>query len=144
MKYQVTLTIIDNNGSSATSDTYAYIGTQENDPPVARMTLAETAKTGEQILFDSAETYDPDGDDLEYLWEFGNGVSSAEESPSYSYSRPGTYVVNLTVSDGEFSDTDSAVITIKAKKSSSAPGFEIMLLIAAAAIILIINKKIKV
>jgi len=145
MEYQVTLTIIDNNGSSASSTTYVSVGTSENDPPVAKINnLLETAKTGNRILFDASESYDPDGDTLDFLWEFGDGHHSYDENTTYRYSSPGTYTITLTVSDGEYNDVATTIITIKTKKSSSTSGFEIMLLIAAAAIILIINKKIKV
>lgn len=32
-----------------------------------------------------------------YLWDFGNGTTSTEENPTYSYSADGTYTVKLTV-----------------------------------------------
>jgi len=35
----------------------------------------------------------------EYSWDFGNGDSSNEQNPSYTYSQPGVYLVKLTVSD---------------------------------------------
>jgi len=140
MEYQVTLTIIDNDGSSTSSNTFVSVGTQENDPPVAKMIFVETARAGEQIYFDSSETYDPDGDDLTYLWDFGNGQNSNSTSTSYKYPQRGTYAVTLTVSDGEYSDIATGVIKIKAKKSSGSPGFELLFLIIAM-IILFINRK---
>lgn len=35
-----------------------------------------------------------------YLWDFGDGNTSTEFNPIYSYSNPGTYTVTLTVSNG--------------------------------------------
>ncbi len=35
----------------------------------------------------------------EYLWDFGNGDTSTVEDPVYTYSEPGVYTVNLTVTD---------------------------------------------
>ena len=42
---------------------------------------------------------DPDGDSLEYSWDFDDGKSSNEPSPVHVYSQPGTYTVSLTVHD---------------------------------------------
>ena len=36
-----------------------------------------------------------------YSWDFGNGRSSAEKSPSYTYPACGTYSVKLTVTDAK-------------------------------------------
>jgi PKD repeat protein len=48
-----------------------------------------------------------------YLWELGDGSSSAEENPSHTYSSPGTYSINLTVSKGGGSKTCEGTVTIK-------------------------------
>jgi hypothetical protein len=49
-----------------------------------------------------------------YLWEFGDGTTSTEESPTHSYSELGTYTVKLTATgDGgtdEYSDNTVEVI----------------------------------
>ena len=152
MEYSVILTIIDNNGSSASSTTFIAVGSDLNDPPVARFSLTKgpsgdivtQAKTGQSIYFDSSETYDIDNTNLNFNWNFGNGVTSIEENPTYSYPSPGTYVISLTVSDGELTDTKSTTIEIKAKKSSGTPGFELILLISAISVICFINKKKKI
>ncbi|NLA32273.1 MAG: PKD domain-containing protein, partial [Methanomicrobiales archaeon] len=38
------------------------------------------------------------GDPESRYWEFGDGSTSFEENPVYTYRRPGTYTVNLTIS----------------------------------------------
>lgn len=38
------------------------------------------------------------GTTINYLWDFGNGVTSTQHTPVYSYPLPGTYTVSLTVS----------------------------------------------
>ena len=35
-----------------------------------------------------------------YAWDFGDGGTSAEASPTHTFSGPGTYPVTLTVTDG--------------------------------------------
>jgi len=49
-----------------------------------------------------------------YLWNFGNGNTSTEFSPLYSYPNPGTYTVTLTATDGATQDIESktAYITV--------------------------------
>lgn len=46
------------------------------------------------------------GDNInEWHWNFGDGNSSNEQNPTHTYTEGGTYVVTLTVSDGECSST---------------------------------------
>ncbi len=42
---------------------------------------------------------DADGDNLTYNWAFGDGSTSTEQNPVYTYIANGTYPVVLTVSD---------------------------------------------
>lgn len=51
-----------------------------------------------------------------WSWDFGNGVTSNQQNPTYLYSQPGFYTVSLTVSDGSNSDTEtkSALIRVNA------------------------------
>lgn len=46
---------------------------------------------------------------ITYLWEFGNGITSVAENPSYVYTNPGTYDVTLHAYGP--TGNDSAVIT---------------------------------
>ncbi|MGB0850277.1 MAG: PKD domain-containing protein, partial [Bacteroidia bacterium] len=36
---------------------------------------------------------------VSYLWNFGNGDTSSQKSPSYTYDKPGVYTVSLTVTN---------------------------------------------
>lgn len=63
---------------------------------------------GNTITF-TADVNDPeDGADVSYLWDFGDGNTSTEASPTYRYLALGEYTVTLTCTDfdqGEGSDT---------------------------------------
>jgi len=49
-----------------------------------------------------------------YVWEFGNGDQSIEESPSYNYLEPGNYTVTLTVTNnGKCEDVKTVYGLIK-------------------------------
>ena len=46
------------------------------------------------------DSYDPEGDALDYLWDFGDGQTSSLKSPQHSWAEAGNYLVSLTVEDG--------------------------------------------
>ena len=47
-----------------------------------------------------------------WYWDFGDNSSSTLRNPVYTYNTPGTYTVNLTVTDCTQTDTTSADIVI--------------------------------
>lgn len=49
-----------------------------------------------------------------YSWDFGDGVTSSEYSPTHVYSSPGTYTVSLFANDGCSFDTTSVDIEVLA------------------------------
>ena len=61
----------------------------------------------------SVQATDPDNDSLEYSWDFGDGGSSSEASPSHVYRSAGTFVVRVTASDGDASASGEASVAIK-------------------------------
>ena len=52
---------------------------------------------GTPIAFDSSGST---GNIVSYAWNFGDGGTSAEANPIYTYAAPGTYPVSLVISDG--------------------------------------------
>ena len=65
------------------------------------------------VNFSSEGSVDPEGVQLTYLWDFGDGTTSTEANPSYTYLETGVYPVKLTVSDGEleaFSNTINVMV----------------------------------
>ncbi len=50
---------------------------------------------------------------ITYAWDFGNGKSSDKHNPSYTYSKPGTYIASLTISNNKgYTDTYSKEIQV--------------------------------
>lgn len=45
--------------------------------------------------------------DVNYHWDFGDGMTSEEESPSHTYTEEGVYTVKLTITDSECSKSKS-------------------------------------
>jgi mono/diheme cytochrome c family protein/chitodextrinase len=65
-------------------------------------------RPGQPVVFDASASADPNGDALSYAWQFGDGATGTGVAPTHTYAADGTYVVSLTVNDGEL---DSAVAT---------------------------------
>ncbi len=104
-----------------------------NRPPVAKATANKlVGAVPLKVNFSSKSSFDPDlGSKLKYEWNLGTGIPKVKTpNPVYSYSRPGSYKVVLTVTDekGEkakaelnlaVGDNDPAVIQLKNTKNSS-------------------------
>jgi hypothetical protein len=68
---------------------------------VARLSASPAA--GEiplAVTFSSTGTYDPDGQSLAYLWDFGDGSpTSNAQSPIHTYQKVGSFEAHLTVTE---------------------------------------------
>lgn len=51
------------------------------------------------FTFDANASYDPDNDDISYMWDFGDGITSREAVVEHIYENSGDYFVNLRVVD---------------------------------------------
>lgn len=71
-----------------------------NTRPVAAFTWAigDVAETGQAINFTDL-SFDLDGAITTWAWDFGNGDTSEEANPVYTYNTTGTYSVSLSVTD---------------------------------------------
>ena len=92
-EYTVTLSLVGQDGSSSQSTVVIQI-----TPPLqAAFTLnPEMVVFGVPVTFDSSGST---GNIVTYAWNFGDGGTSAEANPTYTYAAPGTYPVSLVVSD---------------------------------------------
>ena len=80
----------------------------ENNPPEAGFTYKVD---GNNVVFTNT-SFDKDGDELVYLWDFGDGQTSEEKSPTHAYaSTDKKYVVKLQVTDGEVISNTSKTIS---------------------------------
>ncbi len=89
-----------------------------NRPPVGEITSPEgdvSIAPGESVFF-AGTADDPDGDDVEVLWDFGDGENSSDLSPGdHTYEDAGTYTVTFTATDDKgLSDPtpDTRTITV--------------------------------
>ncbi|HRT16140.1 MAG TPA: PKD domain-containing protein, partial [Methanoregulaceae archaeon] len=101
--YTVTLTVTNECGSDSASK-QEYITAEPCPPPVANFNANRTSgKAPLSVQFTDLSTNDPDT----WLWQFGDGDTSTEQNPVHTYTIPGTYTVNLTVTNECGSDSAS-------------------------------------
>ena len=58
-----------------------------------------TGEVGEEITFDSSQSFDVEGGITSYHWDFGDGETDTGVIATHSYSQRGLYTVTLTVTD---------------------------------------------
>ncbi|MCA1270679.1 PQQ-dependent sugar dehydrogenase [Streptomyces sp. 7G] len=84
-----------------------------NRSPVAKAAADRTSgPTPLAVSFSSSGSADPEGGNLSYAWDFGDGTTSTDPNPSHTYTTAGTYNPTLTVTDPEgLTGTASLVVT---------------------------------
>jgi PKD repeat protein len=70
-------------------------GSSVNAPPVADFSYQCTDLT---CVF-TDQSADSDGNIVSHSWDFGDGATSTEQSPTHTYDEQGIYTVSLTVTD---------------------------------------------
>ena len=72
-----------------------YTTPSAGDPPVASFTTSKTfVRIPQSITFTDTSTETPD----EWLWDFGDGTTSTDQSPVHKYTKRGKWNVTLTLS----------------------------------------------
>ncbi|MBZ4371629.1 Ig-like domain-containing protein [Corallococcus sp. AS-1-6] len=92
-----TFTASDGLATSAPATVTLRVG---NSAPVVAVALqTQQPFEGEALHFQTTAA-DANGDALTFTWDFGDGATSEEASPSHAYANEGTYEAVLTVTDG--------------------------------------------
>ncbi len=90
-----------------------------NSPPTASFVYDPVSPSVvETVHFNASSSRDSDGDQLSYLWTFGDGSSATGSAPRHSYSQSGNFTVTLTVTDSgtnpaALSNTKSLIVTVR-------------------------------
>lgn len=74
----------------------------------------DPAVVGADVAF-SATASDPEGGELTYTWEFGDGNSGTGATAVHQYASPGSYNAVLTVSDGVTSTSTTFTVPVAAE-----------------------------
>jgi PKD repeat protein len=65
---------------------------------------------GEPMVFTNTTTSNPPA--TSWFWSFGDGGTSMSESPVYTYTSAGMYLVTLAASNPRGSDSDASSVTV--------------------------------
>lgn len=104
---------------------YEGSGPPVNQPPVASVDASPVSgKAPLVVSFDGSGSSD-DAGISNWLWDFGDGASGSGETTSHTYTVAGEYTATLTVSDGEFSDSASVVISVAPANQVPTAGFTV-------------------
>ncbi len=83
-----------------------------NEDPVASFIYDKSLDVAPATVdFNATSSHDPDGNLVDYAWEFGDGETGADDIISHDYAITGPFTVTLTVTDDEGA-TGSATETI--------------------------------
>lgn len=109
--YTAVLTVNDNSVTNCDTDSFE-LTIKVNSPPVIKAKIKGEYFAGgahDALLFDASASYDPDGDPIEYYWDFGDGNSGTGSKLFHKYLTPGNYKAVLTVKYNN--STDCSAVT---------------------------------
>ncbi|WP_452176640.1 ThuA domain-containing protein [Georgenia satyanarayanai] len=98
-------------GNNADSGIYRidYISGQR--APIARAEADVTnGPLDLEVNFSSAGSRDPDGGEVTFAWDFGDGATSTEANPTHTYTEAGNYTVTLTVTNADGISSSATVL----------------------------------
>lgn len=143
--YEVEVTVMDNDYLSSVDSVTITV---KNLIPTVSLQMIGSAKINEIVEFDASGTFDTptDMENLVYTFNPGDGsdaIVSSESIVNHSYSEPGSYTIDLTVSDGDDSSTIQGTITIlgvqDTAEESKSSALIMMLVIGSFLILLLIG-----
>ncbi len=107
--YVMRCDVTDEGGLTASADWRVTVLAAPNQPPVAAFGMnPNPAKPGETVTFDGGASSDPDGQIVEYLWDFKDGQTSSGRVATHAYTQPGTFQPVLRVRDNRGSMSEVA------------------------------------
>jgi PKD repeat protein len=123
--YEVTVRVRDKKGYAATQTFVVEVNdlVAPDKTPVASPGGPYTAEEGQEIVLDGSGSHDPDGAQISYEWDFGDGHHDTGVMPTHTYDREGTYRITLTVTD--YSGGIAAAATTVVVQKSLAPAVSV-------------------
>jgi PKD repeat protein/N-acetylneuraminic acid mutarotase len=106
-----TLTFTVSDGALTSAPASVTLRVSNGPPVVAANASTLVPLEGEDVMF-AATAEDPGGDTLTYAWDFGDGATSTELSPTHAYANEGTYTATLSVTDGFETTTASLELVV--------------------------------
>jgi glucose/arabinose dehydrogenase len=89
-----------------------YVGGNNRPPVVSAVASTNSGKAPFTVNFSSKGTRDPDGDPIQFSWNFGDGSTSTAANPQHTFFQNGKYFVTLTVGDNKNGSASAQSIAI--------------------------------
>ena len=109
-QYNVTLIVVDNDNMTDSTSQILLVGR----PPIATFTInpSENLKPGDTLTFNASGSFDPDGNIVSYIWNFGDGYNETIDTPitTHVYSKRGVYTITLKVIDDDGLSNCTAIV----------------------------------
>jgi large repetitive protein len=113
-RYNVTLTVDDGVGS-ACSIVKDSITVDLNKTPVAHIKTRDSKIcVGDEVVFDGSDSLTEEGEQLNYIWDFGDGKTTKGVKVTHVYTKGGKYYPSLSVDDGKNTRCSKAIATVVA------------------------------
>jgi len=96
-----------------------------NQAPVA--VISANSTSGEaplEVTFDASESYDPDGDEIGYEWDFGDGKTDQGQTAYHTFGVAGTYIVQLTIADNKGTTATASIRVSSVHVSEHSTGLD--------------------
>lgn len=106
-EWTATLTVTDDRGQTDTRQ-FTVTAVANQAPIASAQALPSTGDAPLTVQFDSSLSTDDLGI-VSYLWDFDDSTTSTDANPTHVFVGPGTYDVELTVTDGEGASHTSSV-----------------------------------
>jgi uncharacterized repeat protein (TIGR01451 family) len=99
--YFVVLAVTDDDNVVDSVGTLALVGLPTQPPTADAGRPPYSGQVGVTVVFDGTDSFDTDGNIVDYEWDFGDdsAVGSGTATASHIYGASGVYVVTLTVTD---------------------------------------------
>jgi cytochrome c len=121
--YTATVTVTDAGGKTGTSEVVITVTDPPgNRPPTVKAGAAPNSGNAPLSVLLTATGTDPDGDDLTYVWEYGDGGTGEGKKVTHVYTTGGTFDAVVTVTDeGGLTATATVPITVGNPPGNQAP-----------------------
>ncbi len=117
--YDVKVTVTDDRGGKDTATKSVTVA-----PHVAPEAAFSSSTNDLQVNLDATDSADTDGTVESYSWSFGDDTDDTGKTVSHTYALPGTYDVELTVTDDDgLTDTVTHQVTVTAPAVFAKDGF---------------------
>jgi len=94
--------------------TVAIAVSSVNDAPLVVVSQVPVHLEGDTALLDGNATFDPDGDILNYVWDFGDGHQGEGVRTSHIYDDNGQFTATLTVTDPSgLTASDTVIVRVE-------------------------------